>query len=89
VKHFKKKYKQIFACGHSYGAPSLLFSKTDLLDGMAFWDGYSRAQPDIARLQNISRRKTAMIWRWGCRAADRQRHAGTFRQMYAGPSCGS
>jgi hypothetical protein len=39
VQHFKKKYKKIFATGHSYGAPSLMHSKTNLLDGMALWDG--------------------------------------------------
>ncbi len=39
AKYFKKKYKNIFACGLSYGAPSLLFSDTSQFDGLAFWDG--------------------------------------------------
>lgn len=64
VKHFKKKYKQVFACGHSYGVPSLLFSKTELLDGMAFWDGSvvpSLTLPDDKYKQT----KDGQIWRWG------------------------
>lgn len=38
VRYFRKKYKQIYLVGHSYGGTSLLFADQSLVDGFVFWD---------------------------------------------------
>jgi predicted alpha/beta-fold hydrolase len=38
VKYFKKKYKKIFATGHSYGGTSLMVSKINQFNAVSLWD---------------------------------------------------
>lgn len=38
IKYFKKKYKQLFATGHSYGGPSLMLSKINEFSAVSLWD---------------------------------------------------
>lgn len=38
VKHFQKRYKKIFATGHSYGGPSLMMSKINQFAAVSLWD---------------------------------------------------
>lgn len=37
-KYFSKKYKKLFATGHSYGGPSILTAKTSQFDAISLWD---------------------------------------------------
>lgn len=38
AKHFKQKYKKLFATGHSYGGPSLITSEINQFDAVSLWD---------------------------------------------------
>lgn len=38
VKHFKKKYKKLYATGHSYGGPSLMMSNINQFNAVSLWD---------------------------------------------------
>lgn len=38
VKYFKKKYKKLFATGHSYGGPSLMMSNINAFTAVSLWD---------------------------------------------------
>ncbi|MCK9597175.1 alpha/beta hydrolase [Candidatus Pacearchaeota archaeon] len=38
LKYFRKKYKNIYVVGHSYGGTSLLFTDQSIIDGFVFWD---------------------------------------------------
>jgi len=38
IKHFKKKYKDIYVVGHSYGGTTLLFTDCTFVNSLVFWD---------------------------------------------------
>lgn len=38
VRHFSKKYKKLFATGHSYGGPSLMCSNINAFSAVSLWD---------------------------------------------------
>lgn len=64
VDHFKKKgVKDIFIVGHSYGGPSILFSKTDNYKGIVLWD--PTMDPDVI-YRKTTADKIADGYIWEC-----------------------
>lgn len=61
---FSKKYKKIYGVGHSLGAPSILFSETDNLEGVVFWDA-ADCSTKLDKLGKFNKKLGMYILDWG------------------------
>lgn len=67
IEYFRKKgVKKIFVVGHSYGGPTILFSKKKDFDGVVFWDA---SYGDPLSFENVKYNKELdafiAVWNFG------------------------
>lgn len=65
VKHFRKKYKNIYVVGHSYGGTSLLFADQLIIDGFIFWDASYIDSKDSTKNMKFNKNINAYTLDWG------------------------
>jgi len=51
--HFQKRYKKLFATGHSYGGPSLMKAQINKFDAVSLWDPTYLPQKSISKIDFI------------------------------------
>lgn len=63
VKYAKKKWKNIFGVGHSYGGPSLLFADNSQFKAVSLWD--SSVRLDFSNEMKYKKLENVYVGEWG------------------------